>query len=41
MTRQHLAINLLEKHPNTIILDAQPQDEFDKKASTGFHNLGP
>lgn len=33
-------IDLLEKHPDAVILDTRPVDEFNNKASMGHANLG-
>ncbi|MEJ0081763.1 MAG: rhodanese-like domain-containing protein [Puia sp.] len=33
-------IDLLEKHPNVVIIDTRPADEFNNKAAMGHANLG-
>jgi len=33
-------IDLLTKHPKTIVLDARPADEFENKSKLGYLNLG-
>ena len=33
-------IDLLEKHPDLVIIDTRPADEFNNKASMGHANLG-